>query len=124
MPDSPAEILIVDDESTIRELLTRALRQAGYNIHTAADGEIALEHFQAHTFDLIITDLKMPRMDGEQLVQRVRALAPHIPVLVLTGHGSVEAEERLHALGVSRVLYKPLRSLAELVSLVKQLLKP
>ena len=124
MSHSPPQILIVDDESTIRELLTRTLRHAGYNIHAAADGEIALQYFQAHSFDLIITDLKMPRMDGEQLVQRVRAVAPDIPVLVLTGHGSVEAEERLRALGVSRVLYKPLKSLAELVSLVKQLLNP
>ena len=124
MPDGPAEILIVDDESTIRELLTRTLRKAGYNTHAAADGEIALEYFQAHPFDLIITDLKMPRMDGEQLIERVKALAPHIPVLVLTGHGSVEAEQRLRALGVSNVLYKPLKSLAELVSLVKLLLNP
>jgi len=115
-------ILVVDDEESIAELLTWLMRRTGYHVVTAADGQQAWEFFQSLPFDIVITDLKMPRLNGEQLTQHIKALAPQTPIIVLTGHGTPEEVQRLLDLGATRVLSKPLREVKDLLALVKQLL--
>src|SRR5579859_4251584 len=86
--DIQASILVVDDEETIAELLARVLRRAGYQVVIATTGEQAWELFQARPFDVVLTDLRMPYVSGEQLTRRMKACAPDTQVIVLTGHGT------------------------------------
>jgi CheY-like chemotaxis protein len=117
-----ARVLVVDDEEAIADLLSSVLQRAGYDVIAAADGQQAWEFFQALPFDAVISDLKMPRLDGERLTRRIKELAPQTPIVILTGHGSTADADRLLALGVARVLHKPLRELKDLVMLLGQLL--
>lgn len=82
-------ILVVDDEPQITRVMRRSLMTHGYDVHSAADGEAALQTFGDWTPDLVITDLSMPNMSGLELCRRLRALSP-LPILVL----SVRGEER------------------------------
>ncbi|MCL1818481.1 MAG: sigma-54 dependent transcriptional regulator [Spirochaetaceae bacterium] len=83
-------ILIVDDETNIREGLGQSLEMDGYAVFLAAGGQEALRVFGEVEIDLVITDLKMPQLSGEELLRRIVADEPTIPVIVLTGHGSIE----------------------------------
>jgi len=83
-------ILVVDDEQTIREILSKYITQLGYEVVTAEDGMHALEKLAALPFDLVLTDLKMPKMDGRELLKRLAEAYPDIPKIVLTGLGTDE----------------------------------
>jgi CheY-like chemotaxis protein len=78
-------ILIVDDDRAVVDLLSEALSESGYHVRVAFDGQMALEAIERLTTDLVVTDVRMPRMDGFDLVRRLRARPSPIPVLVLTG---------------------------------------
>ena len=84
-------ILVADDEKNIREGLREALALDGYEVVTAADGQEALEEVTRGEVDLLITDLKMPRLSGEELLKSVTAQLPTMPVIILTGHGTIES---------------------------------
>lgn len=83
-------ILIVDDEKNIRDGLATSLEIDGYNTYTAEDGDQALKEIIRKDIDLVISDLKMPKMSGDVLLKKVAATYPNIPVIMLTGHGTVE----------------------------------
>ncbi|NYZ17400.1 response regulator [Azospirillum sp. RWY-5-1] len=83
--DMRADILVVDDDALIREALALVLEMAGHAVAQAADGLAALESMTARPFDLVITDLRMPRLDGYGLISRLRPRKPRIPIVVLTG---------------------------------------
>ncbi|WPQ87385.1 sigma-54 dependent transcriptional regulator, partial [Treponema pallidum] len=101
-------ILVLDDEKNIREGLQMALEDEGYEVFTAEDGNTGVEIALKGDIDLIITDLKMPRMSGELVLQHVHAVLPDIPIIILTGHGTVEnAVEAMHK-GAYDFLTKPL----------------
>jgi DNA-binding response OmpR family regulator len=117
----PKRLLVVDDEAAIAALLARLLRHAGHDVTVAHDGAQAWDLFQAQGFDLVVTDLKLPHLSGEQLAQRIKALAPHTPIVVLTGHGDQEEEQRLLLIGVARIFAKPLQELRHFVAFVTQL---
>jgi DNA-binding response OmpR family regulator len=93
----PARILMVDDEAAIRLTLGALLDRAGYDVTPAENGEEAIMLLERQAFDLLLVDLKMPGMDGMQVVAAARARQPDIAVIVLTGHGSLDtAVEGLH----------------------------
>ena len=93
----PARILIVDDEANIRLTLETLLRRAGYDVTPAGNGEEAVALLEQQAFDLMLVDLKMPGMDGMQVVAAARQRQPDIAIIVLTGHGSLDtAVEGLH----------------------------
>lgn len=93
----PARVLTVDDEASIRLTLTAMLRRAGYDVASAESGEEAVGLLERQTFDLMLVDLKMPGMDGMQVVAAARQRQPDIAIIVLTGHGSLDtAIEGLH----------------------------
>lgn len=93
----PARILIVDDEPNIRLTLSAMLRRAGYEVTTAESGEEAVAILDHEIFDLLLVDLKMPGMDGMQVVMAARNRQQDIAIIILTGHGSLEtAIEGLH----------------------------
>jgi DNA-binding response OmpR family regulator len=101
-----ARILMVDDEAAIRLTLGTMLTRAGYDVTSAGNGDEAIEQLERLSFDLLLVDLKMPGMDGMQVVAAARARQPDIAAIVLTGHGSLEtAVEGLH-LGIFDYLLK------------------
>jgi DNA-binding response OmpR family regulator len=92
-----AHVLIVDDEATIRLTLGTLLKRAGYEVVPAENGHEAVALLERQNFDLMLVDLKMPEMDGMQVVAEARRRQPDLAIIVLTGHGSLEtAVEGLH----------------------------
>lgn len=83
-------ILIVDDEKNIRSGLAMAMELEGYDTLTAEDGSVAWALMGKKNVDLVITDLRMPNLSGEQLLQKISAAYPRLPVIILTGHGTIE----------------------------------
>jgi DNA-binding response OmpR family regulator len=92
-----AQILIVDDEASIRLTLSALLKRAGFDVTPAENGAEAVALLERQAFDLMLVDLKMPGMDGMQVVAAARKRQPDLAIIVLTGHGSLEtAVEGLH----------------------------
>src|SRR5437762_12175120 len=92
-----ARILIVDDEAAIRLTLGTLLKRAGYEVTSAENGHEAIGLLEQQRFDLMLVDLKMPEMDGMQVVAAARQRQSDVAIIVLTGHGSLEtAVEGLH----------------------------
>lgn len=93
----PAQLLVVDDEANIRLTLSTLLERAGYAVTVASSGEEAVVLLKQRSFDLMLVDLKMPGMDGMQVVSKVRELGLDMAIIILTGHGTLEtAVEGLH----------------------------
>jgi len=86
-----AKILVVDDERSIRDLLSIYLEREGFEVHCAEDGQVALECCQAQAFDIVIADIKMPRLDGIGLLHRVREFAPQTIFIMITAFASLES---------------------------------
>ncbi|GAV21877.1 sigma-54-dependent transcriptional regulator [Carboxydothermus pertinax] len=107
------KVLVVDDEENFRELLIQRLTRKGYGVKGAATGEEALQFLKEETFHLAIFDIKMPGMDGIELLQRARQLDENLQVIILTGHGTIESAIGAMKLGAYDYLTKPC-NLAEL----------
>ena len=114
-------ILVVDDEKNIREGLREALALDGYDVAVAADGKEAMDSFERGEVDLVITDLKMPRISGEELLRNLAASYPTVPVIILTGHGTIESAVQAMRDGAYDFLTKPV-NLDRLSLLVKRAL--
>ncbi|HEX8107130.1 MAG TPA: response regulator [Kofleriaceae bacterium] len=97
----------MDDEVDVLEMIELGLRSAGYNLLTADSGERALELFEQHRADLVICDLKMPRMNGIATISRLREQAPGLPIVMLTGYLTPETIEECTELGGVELLRKP-----------------
>jgi DNA-binding NtrC family response regulator len=87
---SGERILVVEDEEGMREFLKILLAKEGYEVTAFEDGSAALERFKEENFQVVITDLKMPGMSGMDLLARVKEIDPSVPVIIMTGHGSME----------------------------------
>ena len=103
----PARILVVDDEDIIRVLLTEILTEDGYEIVTATDGRDAIEILEREQFDLIISDMVMPGMNGIEVLQAAFRIDPHYQIIMITGYPSVETAVRLVNLGAADYITKP-----------------
>ena len=106
--EATASILIVDDEEDIRQLLAVALRRVGYRVATAADSEQALDMLQANSYQLVVTDLRMPGMDGLSLLRRIADRYPATKGIVLTGFGSIQSAVEATKLGADNYITKPI----------------
>ncbi|POQ98589.1 transcriptional regulator [Alkalispirochaeta sphaeroplastigenens] len=100
-------VLIADDEKNIRTGLGKALEIDGYAVFLAADGQEALEIIEGEEVDLVIADLRMPRLPGEELLRRVVQNYPTVPVIILTGHGTIETAVQAMRDGAYDFLTKP-----------------
>jgi DNA-binding NtrC family response regulator len=107
--DTKNRVLIVDDEPNVRLMLETTLASVGYHVTQASDGEAALEKLSGrdHGLDLVLLDLLMPRMDGMELLRRLRAVGNHVPVVILTAHGSIPEAVQAMKLGAIDFLAKP-----------------
>jgi DNA-binding NtrC family response regulator len=85
-----ATILIIDDEKSIRNVLRDILQHEGYQVEEAADGEQGIKMFQSKNFDLVLCDIKMPKMDGMEVLQQIMAINSEVPVIMISGHGTIE----------------------------------
>lgn len=103
----PAQILVVDDEDLARKGVQRILSRAGYVVTEAASAQQALEALRQQRFDLVLTDLQMPGMDGFELLQALKQRGSQLPVVMLTGYGSMETVLQALRRGVNDFLTKP-----------------
>ena len=103
----PTKILIVDDEETARKSLSDILRLEGYHVATKANGEEAVGALEAEDFDLMLLDLKMPGMDGLEVLERAGDLAPDTKVIMLTAHGALESAIEALRMGAHDYILKP-----------------
>lgn len=100
-------VLIADDEKNIRSGLGRAMEMDGYRVSLAGDGQEALDIVQSDEIDLVIADLRMPRLTGEELLRRIVEHHPTVPVIILTGHGTIETAVQAMRDGAYDFLTKP-----------------
>lgn len=100
-------ILVVDDEKNIRLLLDQCLSAEGYQVDTAVNGDHAVEKFAAAPYDLVILDMKMPGLDGIEVLRRIKRTQPAVPVIMVTGYGSIETAVETMKLGAVDYLRKP-----------------
>ncbi|MFM8372894.1 MAG: response regulator, partial [Bacteroidota bacterium] len=85
-----AKILIVDDETPIRRTLRDILEFEGYEVDEAVDGLDCVAKVQKEKYDVVITDIKMPKMDGIEALERLQILSPETPVIMVSGHGTID----------------------------------
>jgi two-component system chemotaxis response regulator CheY len=102
-------ILAVDDSGSLRQMVVFSLKAAGYQVTEAVDGQDGLEKAKHHTFDLVLTDQNMPRMDGLSLIRALRKMAnyQHVPILMLTTESSDDMKSKGRAAGANGWLVKP-----------------
>jgi diguanylate cyclase (GGDEF)-like protein/putative nucleotidyltransferase with HDIG domain len=116
-----AKVLLADDEEGLRLVMARQLRRSGHEVTVAEDGLVALEALQRETFDVVVSDMKMPRLDGMGLLARSSAIAPDTEFIFLTGHGSLESAVEAFKTGhVFDYLLKPLEDINEIDRVVKR----
>ena len=112
------KVLVVDDEELAAEDLAEYLERKGHSAQTATDGEEAFKQYKDGNFDVVITDLRMPKMDGYELMKKIHEQDPDIPVFIITGHTTIGEDREIEAKGALNVLAKPisLRQIAESLS--------
>jgi excisionase family DNA binding protein len=117
-------ILVVDDESSIRDLLAKTLALAEYDVDTASDGRSALERLRLYPYDLLIADLKMPGIDGLSVIREAKRLKGDLPVIIITGYSTETAAIEAVNLGVTGYLTKPFRVPQVLAAAAKAIGEP
>jgi DNA-binding response OmpR family regulator len=114
-----SNILVVDDEPVARQSLTDILKLEGHNVSSAPNGQAAVEYVRTHPIDLMIVDLRMPGMDGLEVVQVVNQISPDTEVIILTAFGSTETAIQALRLRIHDYLLKP-ASPAQVLASVKK----
>ena len=115
-------ILVCEDDFAIKTMISTKLKQENYSVHTAQNGQEALNLMEKQQIDLVISDIMMPEMDGYEFVQTLRETKHTLPILMITAKSQLESLEAAFKLGVDDYMVKPLR-LEELVLRVKALLR-
>jgi excisionase family DNA binding protein len=106
-PGDRPRILVVDDEDGVRDMVAKALLQAQYHVDTAVDGPSALDRLRATSYDLLITDLKMPGMDGLSVIREARRQDSDMPIVIITGASTEASAIEAINLGVCGYVTKP-----------------
>lgn len=102
-----ADILIIDDEKAIRKTLSEILSFEGYKIVEAADGEEGLKAFKSRSFDVVLCDIKMPKLDGIEFLQKASEVNPDTPIIMISGHGNIETAVEAVKKGAYDYISKP-----------------
>ena len=105
-----ATILVVDDEVTIRSFIVRVLERAGYEVTAAPNGQVALDQLAVNSYDLLLTDIKMDRIDGVELLREARTRYPNLAVILFTGHATVNSAVEALRKGAHDYLLKPVKN--------------
>ncbi|MFT3674563.1 MAG: sigma-54 dependent transcriptional regulator [Chitinophagaceae bacterium] len=102
-----ADILIIDDEKAIRKTLIEILSFEGYKLDEAADGEEGLKKFREKTYDVVLCDIKMPKLDGIEFLQKAGEINPDTPIIMISGHGNIETAVEAVKKGAYDFISKP-----------------
>ena len=102
-----SNILIIDDEKAIRKTLSEILSYEGYKIEEASDGEEGLKKFRERLFDVVLCDIKMPKLDGLEFLDKAREANPDVPVIMISGHGTIETAVEAVKKGAYDYISKP-----------------
>ena len=102
-----ADILIIDDEKAIRKTLSEILSFEGYKIDEASDGEEGLKKFRERNYDVVLCDIKMPKIDGIEFLQKAGESNPDVPVIMISGHGNIETAVEAVKTGAYDYISKP-----------------
>lgn len=124
MAIADGSILIIDDDAAVSRTLSLILTRAGYKVSTVTSARKGLEMLTAGSFDLVLTDIIMPELDGIEAIRRIRADHPELRIIAMSGGGQIDKADFLHmaeVLGADRVLEKPVRS-ERLLELVKDVM--
>lgn len=123
LPQGKESILFIDDDNVLAYMGKKALEHLGYRVDPKTDAQDALDKFRdsPENYDIIITDLTMPKITGEKLAQEVMKIRPDIPIILCTGHSERIKDEKLESLGIRKVLIKPLE-LNELARAIREVL--
>ena len=103
----PKTVLLIDDDESLRRVVEYNLHEEGYGVLTAVDGAAGWRMFQAEAVDLVLTDVRMPEMDGVEVLTRIKAMQPDVPVIMLTAHGTIDSAVEAMKLGAFDYLTKP-----------------
>jgi YesN/AraC family two-component response regulator len=103
----PPHVLLLEDELSVAKGLKMVMDEHGYDVDLAATGQAALDAFWAGRFDLLIADLRLPDIDGMEVIERVKTKKPDTPVVIITGYPSVSSAVKAVKMGVSDYLRKP-----------------
>lgn len=120
--DQAPRVLVVDDERVIREILADFLTMEGFWVRTAEDGAAALAELERHPYDLVISDLKMPRMGGIELLEQINRFAPNVVTVIMTGFGTVETAIDAMKRGAYDYVLKPFK-IEEVVHIIQRALE-
>jgi FixJ family two-component response regulator len=106
--ESEQSVFVVDDEPRVREVIRETIETSGLKVTCFDSGVECIEQLRRDKCDLLITDLKMPQMDGVELLTKVRVIAPWLPVLIITGYGDIPTAVKAVKAGVANFIEKPL----------------
>lgn len=120
MPDK-SKILVVDDEDALRTVLSGELTSEGYDVHTAGDGDEAIQNLQRENFDLILLDIKMPKLNGFEVLKFVKEKYPKTKVVMLTGFADLKNAIESKKLGAEDFVSKPY-DLVDLLTTIERVL--
>ena len=104
-----SKILIIEDEVAIRRVLTKIISEENetYNVEEAADGLLGIEMIKNHDYDLVLCDIKMPKMDGVEVLEKVKKIKPEVPIVMISGHGDIDTAVNTMRLGAFDYISKP-----------------
>jgi len=103
----PARILVIDDEDSVRDILSRMLKTNGHQVVVASNGEEGIERFKSEPFDIVFTDLGMPRLSGWEVGKTIKGINPKVPIAMITGWGVELDREKMGESGIDLILSKP-----------------
>ena len=123
MSPNKVRILVVDDEEDVRDLMQTVLAAEGYTVELAQDGAEAIERLGEHTYDVILSDMRMPRLGGLELLREVRDHYPRTEVVLVTGYANAETTVETQRMGAFGCLMKPFE-LADLLAMIQRASPP
>ncbi len=109
MGNARIRVLIVDDDQAVRQALSRTLEKIGYDVVVAEDGQAGLDRLRQGGIHIVLADLKMPKLSGQELLKAAKAIAPDVEVIVITGHGTVEEAVEAMKEGAYDFITKPFK---------------
>lgn len=107
MSESLESILVVDDDSSVRETLRHVLKDRGYQVTLAKNGDEALERLREQEYSLVLTDLRMPGMQGIELMRKIQRAYPDVGVIIMTAYGTIDTAIEAMSHGAADYLIKP-----------------
>jgi CheY-like chemotaxis protein len=102
-----ARILVIDDEDSVRDILSRMLKTKGHQVVVASDGEEGIDRFKSEPFDLVFTDLGMPKLSGWEVGKTIKEINPKVPIAMITGWGVEYDRKKLSESGIDLIVSKP-----------------